>query len=645
MTTHPPLRSIVLAPALALLVPCAARARHHRRRPATGCPRGDRPVPPARAGGRGAQAARVVVRVPATRGARRCARCGARRRPLRRAAEPPARARGARPIPVAPGNGASMRSARRSWTITRGAGVVVAVVDTGVAPSPDSRSPAAGLERHRAAGLPGRRQRPRHARRGHGRRGQGIGLAEPVAPKASILPGQGARRRRARAATPTSPPDHLGGRPRRERHQPQPGRRDPPSVCRRRRLRAAARASWSSRRRATTTDGGLAARLAGLSRWRRRCRARARSVQRRRPVATSSRPASASCSRRSTGRRLRRSFVVGHVDGVTARRGRRGARACAGPRDDGDSASPGCRADGARPRRRRQGHGVRRRLVRADAALGVRRYPEGMSSRAPSSPQIARAHGCSDWTRPESAERSGAPGRSAWRARTPTATPSARRGDARDGGVQPGAGALRVVARGRRAVASRCRPRRCALPSPSASCARRRARPSRTAPRSVAGDLVRASCPGATPRRSRALGARDRHREDHASSSTTARPPRPAISCRRLRLPRVRDLQRPRRRAARAAPCPACLAELVQLERSERAVEPALRHRSRARARRATAAEVGDPVSRSSRASAIAGPSGRASAPRGAAPTMLAAYAHAYALWASGSTARDGASV
>ena len=42
-------------------------------------------------------------------------------------------------------------------------------------------------------------------------------------------------------------------------------------------------------------------------------------------------------------------------------------------------------------------------------------------------------------------------------------------------------------------------------------------------------------------------------------------------------------------------PCPPCLAELVQLERSERAVEPALRGiRSRARAGRATAAELGD---------------------------------------------------
>ena len=91
-------------------------------------------------------------------------------------------------------------------------------------------------------------------------------------------------------------------------------------------------------------------------------------------------------------------------------------------------------------------------------------------------------------------------------------------------------------------------------------------------------------------------------------------------------------------------PCPECLEELVRLERSERAVEPALRGiRSRARAGRATAAELGDSgleelARERFRWAESVGPSSARGAPRA---SILAAYAHAYALWAAGSTARD----
>ena len=94
-------------------------------------------------------------------------------------------------------------------------------------------------------------------------------------------------------------------------------------------------------------------------------------------------------------------------------------------------------------------------------------------------------------------------------------------------------------------------------------------------------------------------------------------------------------------------PCPSCLAELVQLERSERAVEPALRGiRSRARAGRATAAELGDNGLEELARERYRWAEGVGRRPREERRgKMLAAYAHAYALWAAGSTARDGAGV
>ena len=94
-------------------------------------------------------------------------------------------------------------------------------------------------------------------------------------------------------------------------------------------------------------------------------------------------------------------------------------------------------------------------------------------------------------------------------------------------------------------------------------------------------------------------------------------------------------------------PCQPCLAELVQLERSERAVEPALRGiRSRARAGRATAAELGDNGLEELARERYGWAEGVARRPREERRgKMLAAYAHAYALWAAGTTAREGAGV
>jgi hypothetical protein len=94
-------------------------------------------------------------------------------------------------------------------------------------------------------------------------------------------------------------------------------------------------------------------------------------------------------------------------------------------------------------------------------------------------------------------------------------------------------------------------------------------------------------------------------------------------------------------------PCPPCLAELVQLERSERAVEPALRGiRSRARAGRATAAELGDNGLEELARERFRWAEGVGRRPREERRgKMLAAYAHAYALWAAGTTAREGAGV
>ena len=94
-------------------------------------------------------------------------------------------------------------------------------------------------------------------------------------------------------------------------------------------------------------------------------------------------------------------------------------------------------------------------------------------------------------------------------------------------------------------------------------------------------------------------------------------------------------------------PCPPCLGELVQLERSERAVEPALRGvRSRARAGRATASELGDHGLEELARERYRWAEGVGRRPREERRgRMLAAYAHAYALWAAGSTASDGAGV
>ena len=61
--------------------------------------------------------------------------------------------------------------APEAWTLTKGRGVTVAVVDTGVAPHPDL-SLVAGLGLRRRRRRPRRRPRARHARRRHDRRGR-----------------------------------------------------------------------------------------------------------------------------------------------------------------------------------------------------------------------------------------------------------------------------------------------------------------------------------------------------------------------------------------------------------------------------------------------------------------------------------------
>jgi hypothetical protein len=94
-------------------------------------------------------------------------------------------------------------------------------------------------------------------------------------------------------------------------------------------------------------------------------------------------------------------------------------------------------------------------------------------------------------------------------------------------------------------------------------------------------------------------------------------------------------------------PCPECLEELVRLERSERAVEPALRGiRSRARGGRATAAELADPGLEELARERFRWAESVGRRPRDERRgRILAAYAHAYALWAAGSTARDAGTV
>jgi hypothetical protein len=164
-----------------------------------------------------------------------------------------------------------------------------------------------------------------------------------------------------------------------------------------------------------------------------------------------------------------------------------------------------------------------------------------------------------------------------------------------------------------------------------------------------AGDLVARVIPGRDPASEPVLAVRSAGTEEggrvELEDGTSAAPgdlAPVAFGCPVCGLCSGPAVERPALR-----PCPPCLADLVQLERSERAVEPALRGiRSRARAGRATAAELGDnglEVLARERYGWAEGVGRRPREERRG--RMLAAYAHAYALWAAGSTARDGAGV
>ena len=326
-----------------------------------------------------------------------------------------------------------------------------------------------------------------------------------------------------------------------------------------------------------------------------------------------------------------------HVAGVAALAARGGAR------DDG-------RRRGAPARRaRRSTSACRGRdaaygagLVRADAALGSRAgtLRACRAARHPESRSRGRS-GCSGWTRRRAPRRSAAPGRSAWRARIPTATPSARapprasrprstrRASCASGGSRPASLAQADAARG--AARARARARRAAAGAHAGAeplvVPRRRSRRARVVPgREPAAEpvlTVRAS----GHRRGRPRRARGR----------LVRGARRARAG-RLRLPRVRQVQRPGRRAAGAAP-------LSGVPRGARAAG-ALRARGRAGAARHPLACPRRPRdcrrARRLGLEELARERFRWAEGVGRRPReerrgkMLAAYAHAYALWAAG---------
>ena len=272
-----------------------------------------------------------------------------------------------------------------------------------------------------------------------------------------------------------------------------------------------------------------------------------------------------------------------------------------------------------------------------------------MASRAPSYPQIARAQWLLGLDAPESAEEI----RRAWKERVARTHP--------DRNAERANAATRVTAAFNQAreLCEWWLEAGEAWPKPMAPEALREAEPERVVRPPArtpeqnrssfrAGDLVVRPLPGRDPAteplhtvRATGTGEDDRVELDDGSFVAPAELAPVAYGCPVCGLCSGPAVERPALR-----PCPSCLAELVQLERSERAVEPALRGiRSRARAgRRHRGRSSAMWGSRRPRASASAGPRASLAGPREERRgRMLAAYAHAYALWASGSTARDAA--
>ena len=305
-----------------LLAPGAAqRGGCHRRRPAARRRRPRRRSSAADAVQVGAVPRLRVVVVHVGAAHRAAALRALRRSRAVRYAEPRAAACGRsisrRPIPAAPQQwGLDAIGVAAAWAVTRGAGVVVAVVDTGVAADArPRRPPAARLERDRPQRRRGRRQRARHARRRHRRGGRGQRPGRVRRRSGGVDPA------RSRCSTPTGTgsdvdvaagivwaADHgarivnlsLGGSEtvdrarRRRRLCAGQGRADRRRGGQRRRQRRRARAP---RRRARGGRRGLGQRARAVQRG--RPRARSRRARRRHPAADARRR-----------RRLRRPLVV-----------------------------------------------------------------------------------------------------------------------------------------------------------------------------------------------------------------------------------------------------------------------------------------------------------------------------------------------
>ncbi len=344
---------------------------------------------------------------------------------------------------------------------------------------------------------------------------------------------------------------------------------------------------------------------------------------------------------------------------LAARRRRRRARARSRPRaHDRDRRRAPARPHCARSRRcpARMPPTARGSCVptrRSEWRPPQSRYPEEhVEPRAIQSPDRAGAVAARRGRARERRTRSAAPGRSASRARTPTATPSGRRGDARHRRVQPGARAAGVVARGRRGVAQADAARGAAR---AGARARRCEPPARTPEQNRssfrAGDLVARIVPGRevadgpmlTVRASGPGGGRPRRARGRHSALPGELAP-VAYGC-----PVCGQVQRSRRRAAGAQAVPASAwrsscSWSAPSARSSRRCEAsaharARRQRDGGRARRLRP--------RGARPRALpAGPRASARRPREERRgRMLAAYAHAYALWAAGTTARDAGNV